>query len=367
MTTVHEAPARSVRPLPTEALTSEPRTAKPVKWWAAIGAGCIALQIYVFSAWILSGDATPTSPGPTEMPAWMLWSIRTQEAVGIIATVVIGWLFLVRPWRRERRITLDGMLFICFALIWWQDPLINYSQAAGTYNVHLANFGSWTTKIPGWLSPNGQLFPEPVIWTSTAYVTAVFGAVVFSNVVMRKAKARWPQLGTVGMIAVCLGFFIIFDLVAEGIWVRTGIYFYPGAIRSLSLFPGHYYQFPVYEVLLFGVSWAAWGCLRWFRDDKGRTIAERGIDDIRATPKQKTWLRFLALVGATNVLYLWCNVGWQVFSLHSDPWPKDITSRSYMTDQLCGPGTTYACPGPAVPVNRPDSDHVGPDGELVRK
>jgi hypothetical protein len=362
MSTVRQAPVTT----PLE-FASDTRRIKPVKWWAAIGAACIALQTYVFIAWLTSGEVKPTSPGPTEMPTWMLVSIRTQEVVGVLATIAVGWFFLVRPWRRQGHISLDGMLFVCFLLIWWQDPLINYSAPVATYNANLLNFGSWTTKIPGWLTPNGQLFPEPVIWASTAYLTAVFGAAVFSNVVMRKAKQRWPGIGTLGLIGVCVGFFIVFDLVAELIWVRTGIYFYPGTIRSLSIFPGRYYQFPIYEPLLFGVTWAFWGCLRYFRDDKGRTVAERGIDDMRATPGQKTWWRFLALVGMTNVLFLWCNVGWQFFALHADPWPKDVTSRSYMTDQFCGPGTTYACPGPAVPINRPDSAHIDPAGRLVKE
>ncbi len=365
MATVRQAPSPTSHTVPL-GIVAETRRVKPVKWWAAVGGACVALQVWVFAAWILSGDATPTKPGPSPMPTWMLVSVRAQEAAGVIAAIAVGYFVLIRPWRRAGHITLDGMLVLCFLGIWWQDPMINYSQAAGTYNAHLLNFGSWTTKIPGWLSPNGQLLPEPVIWTTTAYMTAVFGAVVMSNIVMRKAKERFPGLGTVGLIAVCLGFFLVFDLLVELVWVRTGIYFYPGAIRSLSIFPGRYYQFPVYEVFLFGGSWAAWGCLRYFRDDKGRTVAERGIDDMRATPRQKTWLRFLALVGIVNVLYLWCNVGWQLFALHADAWPKDITSRSYMTDGLCGPGTTYACPGPDVPINRPDSDHIDPLGRLVK-
>lgn len=41
---------------------------------------------------------------------------------------VIVYYLIVRPWRRERRLTLDGMLVIGFASIYWQDPLANYTQ-----------------------------------------------------------------------------------------------------------------------------------------------------------------------------------------------------------------------------------------------
>ncbi len=33
-------------------------------WLAWIGIGVILLQLYIFGAWILSGDATPTTIGP---------------------------------------------------------------------------------------------------------------------------------------------------------------------------------------------------------------------------------------------------------------------------------------------------------------
>ena len=37
----------------------------------------------------------------------------------------------------------------------------------------------------------------------------------------------------------------------------------------MTLFHGHYYQFPLNEWLLFSGVWAGWACLRYFRDDKG--------------------------------------------------------------------------------------------------
>ena len=34
---------------------------------------------------------------------------------------------------------------------------------------------------------------------------------------------------------------------------------------------------------------------------------------------------------------------------------------------MCGAGTTYACPGLDLPINRPGSVHVAPDGSLVQE
>jgi hypothetical protein len=78
-------------------------------------------------------------------------------------------------------------------------------------------------------------------------------------------------------------------------------------------------------------------------------------------------VRFLALVGACNVIFLVCySLPNALLGLYASPWPKDVIDRSYFS-YLCGPGTDYACPGPGIPIPRPDSVHVDPDGRLRSK
>ena len=60
-----------------------------------------------------------------------------------------------------------------------------------------------------------------------------------------------------------------------------GFYTYPGAIRAVSFNAGTYYQWPIYEGLMWGGVQAALCCLRFFTDDRGRTIVERGLDNVR--------------------------------------------------------------------------------------
>src|SRR5438309_6507979 len=47
--------------------------------------------------------------------------------------------------------------------------------------------------------------------------------------------------------------------------------------------------------------WTACAFLRYFRSDRGETLAERGVDDIRLSGKFRTGLRFLALTGFVNL------------------------------------------------------------------
>ena len=71
------------------------------------------------------------------------------------------WWFIVRPWRRERRITLDGMLLVSMGLMFFQDPLLNYFNTWCTYNTWLFNQGSWSSHIPGWVSPRNRVARSP--------------------------------------------------------------------------------------------------------------------------------------------------------------------------------------------------------------
>ena len=101
-----------------------------------------------------------------------------------------------------------------------------------------------------------------------------------------------------------------------------------------------------------------------FRDERGDTIVERGIEQVEPE-RRRPWLRWLALVAAVNAIFLVYNVGWTWFALHQDPWPQDLIERSYLMDELCGPGTGMACPGPEVPIPTATPGTSTTDGDYV--
>jgi hypothetical protein len=346
---------------------TELRRLQPVKIWAVLGAGFVVLQIYVFSAWILSGDATPTPNGPTPIPAWMKFAARAWEAGWMVGVVLAAYLIVFRPWRRDGRPSADGILVIAFSSLYWQDPLINYSQTVYTYNTAFVNFGAWSRHIPGWISPRGNLLPEPVLGIFPLYAVCILGTALAGSLAMRAAHRRWPHLGVGGLILIAIGAGIAADLVLEPLWLLPGLVSYPGAIESMTLFHGHRFQYPIYEGVLGGAFFGVCGCLRYFKNDRGESIAERGLSELpKATRRQGTALRLLAAIGVANVIYLGVyNLPMQVFSLHGDDWPADVLNRSYLSDQFCGPGTPYACSGPGTPIPRPNSAHLDPSGQLI--
>lgn len=341
----------------------EPRHAAPVKWWAGLGAASIAFFVYLVIAWFASGDAHRTPTGVNPEPT----ALKVCAIIGETAFwPVLGFLlvrFVLIPVRRDGRISFDGLLVLAIPVLLWQDPLSLYTQSWGGYNAYLVNLGSWATQIPGWQAPNANRLAEPILFMIPAYETAFVGAALLGSTLMRRVRGRWPQLGNVAVVAICAAAMWTLDLVLEGTFVRTGLFNFAG-FPGPRLFAGHYYQFPLYEAMTMGSMFTFLACVRFFRNDRGESLADRGLDQLTAHGWRRTAARWLALCGVVTVGYVaFYNLPLQWVGTHAS-WVKDVVDRSYFTDGICGPGTGYACPGTRVPIPRMHSAHLDPSGHL---
>lgn len=340
---------------------------KPVMAWALVGGFFVLFQMFVFSKWILGGNASPTPTGSTPVPEWMKYTIRGWEVVSTVILIVFLYYVLVRPWRRTGRITSDGLMCIAATLCVWRDQLLNFVQVTGLYNSYALNLGSWYPDIPGWISPQGRQMLEPM-WVFQVYAYMVLGGAMVGCFVMRKTRARWPQLNNIGLVLVCFGVTICWDLIIEIGWLRLGLYmFFPIEMNGIVLFEGHYYAFPLYESVLLGLLMTIWACIRYFRDDRGLTFAERGVEKLNVSPRKQTGLRLLALTGLFNLVFILSyDVPWQIFAVNANNSPADITNRSYLTHGVCGVDTDRACPSGNNPMPRRGGPYINQQGELVR-
>ncbi|HEX9684083.1 MAG TPA: spirocyclase AveC family protein [Acidimicrobiales bacterium] len=365
MSTTVDAPPGGLR---TDLGAAEPKKVLPIRGWAMFGAAMVAIQAWAFTHWIVTGLATPTPTGPDEVPTWMQYSIWAFQGICVVVGAFAIYWYFIRVWRRGEKIGFDSYMVLGMYLTFWQDPLLNYFQKWATYNAGLVNFGSWTSSIPGWLSPDAHYMPEPLLFVVPTYGIVCFLMAVVGNLFMRRMRERHPTWSNPRLLLATLGFFIVFGGAVEMAWMRLGIYAYPGAIKSLTLFAGHYYQYPLYEMFFFAATFTAWSAMRFFRNDRGETVTERGLEELRIKkpPRQVGVIRGLAVIGACNAAMLFIyNAPLQLFAMHSEPWPDDILNRSYLVDQFCGEGTTYACSGTDTPIPRRGGLHVTPDGQLV--
>lgn len=339
-----------------------------VKVWAVAGGVLLALQLYVWIRWITGPYFERVPSGPSDPPMYMKAVLTTNAALMCVGLPLAIWWFLIRPWMRERRITLDGLLLVSCALFFFQDPLLNYFNTWCTYNTWLWNRGSWSSHIPGWVSPEspGRQVAEPLLINATGYGMVVILAIV-GCWLMRRIKTRWPDISNIRLILVTYAAAIVADFVMEAcIFLPFGLYTYPGAIRSVSVFPGTYHQWPVYEGLMWGGVMTALSCLRFFTDDRGRTVVERGLDQVNGGFARQQFVRFLAVFAAVSAcFFFFYNVPAQWFGMHADPWPEDHQKRSYFNGGICGDGTDTPCPDPVLPIPTKHSGFIDTDGKLV--
>ncbi len=339
----------------------QPMWPAPVRWWAGLGAAFVVLQIGIYGAWLLRGEMAPTSTGADEVPgATRVAAITLQVVLVTGAVLTIAW--VVRKCIRERRLVLDAVLLLAWASLFWQDPLCNYLRPTFFYNSELVNLGSWVNGVPGWSSPNGNHLPEPLLLIGCFYLAFGMLMTIVTCNIMRLAKQRWPHFGAIKLIGVAFAAMFACDLIAELVFVRTEMYAYPAVIRPLTLFGGERYQFPIYEAFFVAPVLCFTGALRYFKDDKGRLAVERGVEQVTTDPRRQTRLRVLAVVGFVNIVsFLTYAIPMNLIALHTDRFPEGYPT--YLTNELCGAGTPYACPGPDIPVPLRGSQAVSPSGD----
>lgn len=330
----------------------------PIVAWAAAGAVLLAFEVYVLVRWIGGSNFESTDPGADDISdGKQAFFIALQVVVPVAAAVAI-WFWVIRPWRREGRLTTDAMFVLAGAMLFFWDMSLNYTTTALLYNSHFVNFGAWANgSWPSWVSPNGDRLPEPILVCQPGYTSLAFSQVMLILWVLRKIKARRRALGPITAVGIMFVGLIVIDTVVESILLLIGIYAYPHGIRSFSLFSGETYQLPMTEPIFFaGFGLGSIAALMYFRDDKGETVVERGASALRVVGAKLQWIKFLAIFGAVHAAFaLLYFVPNQWIATHGDEFPDGY--KSYMINEMCNyqgaDPDLPACPGPGVPIPRP--------------
>lgn len=327
----------------------------PVVRWAWIGAGIMAFILYVFARWFITGRAVPTDPGPDPLPEITRLFIFWIQIVVTVISLALIWIYVVRPWRRDGQMSTTGMLYLCWLTLFFQDPMMSYSSCTLFYNSYMVNLGSWTLgSTPGWMSPNGNNLPEPLLLIVGGYTIIGYSLIFPVLAILNKLRERWPGLSKFRLALIGIVILMLLDTLFESLLLRTGVYAYPYGIREITLFAGETYQFPMSEGLHYGgLTIGSTMALLLYRDDKGHTFVERGIDKLQLSPVKRQWVKFLALFGFVHTsMFVVFTIPMQWYGLHSDPFPTGYPS--YMVNGLCAYGPNGdQCPGPGVMMPRP--------------
>jgi hypothetical protein len=321
------------------------------KVFIAHGLFWFVAAISVWTAWIISGDAKPNTTGRGLEPHWYVGLVRGVEIAGLIVTLWMLWHFVVKPKRRTGRLSFDGLFFLGCWMMYFQEPWINWSSLQFLYSTTFVNFGCWCNHVPGWTSPNGNLIPVAALW-GTAYLWIVALPAYAASKLMSWTKRRNPSISNLRLVIYCFIGFCIFDFVQDVLFLHTQLFNFGATIHSLTLFNGTDYAFPIYEAPMWGGTLTMLACLHFFRDDRGRSIPERGIDQLGIrNGKVKTLARYLAIMGVCQLaILLPYNIPYNYIGQRAGSIAAPLVERPWRIGGVCGPATAYDCPNTKLPL-----------------
>jgi hypothetical protein len=318
--------------------------AAPVRVFALLGSAWLVLIAWVLIRWFNAPYFGPTDPGPDPVPNDVLVCIRVFETLMSALGLFLLWEFIIKPWWKDGEPSADGILCAAWLTLWFQDLFMNWIVHVLSYNSHALNFGNWTAEVPGWVSPRSNLVPEPVLALALSYFGMATCGAWTATLTMAKVKMRWPRTSNTTLILVGLGTGMLLDWVYEHTLISFQLMSYMGVVPELTLGFGTIYQFPLYEAVFFGGVVGLTGVVWYFKDDKGFTLAERGVEKLQISRSKglKTFVRFLSLVGLLQcALFFFYSLPMQLFSVNAAPFPENVPS--YLRNGVCGPGTPYEC------------------------
>jgi hypothetical protein len=261
--------------------------------------------------------------------------LRSTEVLSTGVFVVLLWWSLIRPWRRRRAITLDGKLFIGGVFASACDVMISFFNPTWAFNAHAVSLGTWANSFPGYGSPGQDNLPWGMLWCLPAYIFLGLGAALVGSAILRRLRAWFPAMSTVGLFGLVLLAFYAIAFLLENLWIRGDVYNYVSVPSSLTLWAGTTHQLPLYSPLLLGLYGLAFTWLRESKDDRGRSAVERDVDELPVGPRAKTVVSTLAVCGFAFVsVLITYQLPWSWLAMRGDSHP---TLASYMRSGIyCG-------------------------------
>ncbi len=290
----------STIPPETTAVAWKPSRATWI-WLAVI---VVAISLIAWHARMGAVSPRIANPEVTGVPrpvdflfGWPHWLALHQWGTVVMMLVLIR--ACVKKWIREPGHPYVLMTIATTAIV-WQDPIMNWAPYA-VYNPQLWHWPE------DW--PLVRLSPTVEPFIVIGYATFYFGPFFPAIAIQRRLQARAPMeafvwrrpLLTLAMLVLVIGF--VFDAILEIFLVHTGLYIYSQVIPWGSIFAGTPFQFPlIWESALVTVVMIP-AAILCYRDDTGRTQAEKLAQRFRWLPNRPVLGTFLMMFAILNVSY----------------------------------------------------------------
>jgi hypothetical protein len=293
-----------------------------VTWWAVVGVLVAILALQTWVRWILSGTEFTPVPiiGPDVYPTWRLVILRVTEVLSIVEMSALLWLVVIRPRLRDGHFGLDAKITIGLLIGSVTDGVLNMHEYLFAWNQHSVNLGSWASFLP-LASPDHQSrYAEALIWGIPQYTYYCITVAMVACVVIRRRRAKNPDLSNAKALAGVFGAALIFDFVLENFFIRVDhAYAFAKTPSQLTIFDGSQYQFPLYESVFVAALGVAFTALRLSAVDSpdGLSFVERGVTRLPAAWREPA--RWFAVIGfCVTCLFVLYHLPLNWFGLNGD-------------------------------------------------
>lgn len=351
--------------VPTEA-SDPPVSSTPRRWSAAHYLALVGLPFLVLEAWTL---ISWLSDGPQQITQYRtgehgkeFWGARGFEALVIVLSL---WVIskLIKDCREKRRFfTFDVMFCLACATLIWVNAGNNFFQPMFSISSEFVNLNDPCGHNPLIVNPDCGRFANPVIFLGLFEVFGLLACAMLLGGIARRARERWPSLTQPQLFGIVSAGGCLLVLGEPALLLPLNLWTFPGTPMSVSI-GGEAFRYPFApEILVFGLWIGTIASVRIFRDDRGRSLVERGLD--RHTPRVRVAITLAALYGVVQVA-TWgqSTAPMWVLGFNQQQWPA---LPAHVQNGLCdSPGVTGTrfgtCPGTPgyrMPI-RGDSRLVG--------
>lgn len=281
---------------------------RPVLMWAGVGAVWLMVCVFTMAGWV-SGDnfGSPEVRGPDKLDSGKLVGLRVVEVVSTSVLIIAVYFLAWRPWRRERRVTLDALLLLGGITGFVMDCWLNTQAFLFAFNAHSVSLGAWSAHLPFHDSAVPGHYAESLLWGLPMYIYFCAALGYVGAMAARRLRARFPGLSTQGILLILFAGDFTFDFVVENLIIRsTEAYAFVQTYGALTLWAGEQHQFPVYESFLVACVAMAFTYVRWSMDwdADGLSVIERGV--LSVPSRYRLALRTLAAIGFCATVLMMC-------------------------------------------------------------
>jgi hypothetical protein len=279
-----------------------------ISLWALLGLVAVVITAQTWGRWIFSSHEFAAAPilGPDHISNTKLVTLRVVEVLSAFVFVALLWITVVRPWRRNGRVGLDGMLFVACFIGSITDGVLNIFHYLFAWNAHSVNLGSWSSFLPLRSGAAPSRYAEALVWGLPMYIYFVLGVGIAGCAMVKALRRRHPSISNTAALGAVFVVACLFDLVVENAIIRaTDAYAFVQTPSQLTLWAGTLHQFPLYEMFCVAMLGVLFTALRLsaLDDPAGVSFVERGAWRFR--PSLQRPLRWLAIIGFT-VTTLFC-------------------------------------------------------------